>query len=422
MSRVLLIQPKTHGKTSVRPLGLAYLASSLLANGHSVKVFDNDIYGYRPEEIRGLERGWNPSFVGITTNILSQWNAREIGKHLSSKFLVVYGGPQATIAPEDFVGLNQRVLHGESERSLVALADIVEHGGNPECIVSSQVEKDLDALPFPNTTLFDFQKYQWHLEGRPCTNLVTSRGCPFKCIFCYHQMNPQFRQRSPGNVIEEMNELTSDHGFRAFKFFDDNFTLSPRFVEEFCEALVRLDRGWLWQCIGAAKTITGPKAALMARAGCRHVSMGIESGSQRSLEYMGKRTTVEQNLQAVASLRKAGIKSKAYLMLGFPWETAKDFAATESFVREAKPDIIQVFFVTPFPNTDLRHLVEKAGYEVDTEALRGARDFNLPSFETENFTRADLIRWRHRILDIHRSVAGGGIIRRILRRASRWLA
>lgn len=397
MAKVLLIQPKTHGRSTVRPLGLGYLASALSAGGHVVSIFDNDLYGHTSGDIRDSVALARPDIVGITTNILNQWEARDIGRAVSGVCSsVVYGGPQATLDPASFlVSPVCQVIPGEAEETFVRFVDTGAYtpGG---------LQKNLDAIPFANMDLFEWQRYRWTLDGRACTNMIASRGCPLKCIYCYHQMNAVFRQRTVGNVLMEMRLLRDHYGFGAIKFFDDTFTMRRRWVEEFCRALLTERIGMVWQCIAVSRTVDADLIRVMAEAGCRQISFGIESGSQKSLDLMGKNTTIEQNRKALLACKRAGVRTKAYLIIGLPWETADDIAATRQFVAEVRPDYVQVFFATPFPNTDLERLVEAGGYEIDREALVGARDFNIPLFETEHFSKSDLLGWRLEIMDIHR--------------------
>lgn len=416
--KVLLIQPATHGRTTVRPLGLGYLSSYLLTNGYKVKIIDNDIHQYASQELRQLADAFVPEVIGITTNILNKWNAIEIAEAFSKQYpYIVFGGPQATIAPEEFLSKeNYYVIRGEGEisflnflRAIEAKADLTDvkslsfkSNGNVSHNPLETPIKDLDTSPFPNINLFEFEKYKFSFQGKKSTNLITSRGCPFKCIYCYHRMNASFRQRSPENVIEEIKHLNKDYGFKAFKFFDDNFTLRKKFVVDFCEKLIKSKLKARWQCLSAAKNVGEELLKIMYKSGCRQISFGIESGCQKSLDLMGKRTTVNQNKEALRLCRKIGITSKAYIIIGFPWETKEDIRETACFLEENPSDYLQLFFATPFPNTDLEKMVLEKNYVIDTEILRGARDFNVPMFETENFTKEELIKMHKDITKTHK--------------------
>jgi anaerobic magnesium-protoporphyrin IX monomethyl ester cyclase len=406
---VLLYQPLTHGRTSTPPLSLAYLTTYIQKNTDfdvEIIVIDNDEKKFSTEHLKRFLLKTNPVIIGVTVNILNQFNALRDAEIFKQYPYVIFGGPQASLEPECFLKEdNFYVVKGEGEltfsnivknvlkeKSLVDIGGVIYRNEKQEIIEnpSDQLIKDLDVLPWPDLGVFDYKKYRTSINGERSTIILTSRGCPFKCIYCYHQLNAGFRQRTTDNIIEEMLFYKNRYGINAIKFFDDNFTLRRKFVEEFCQKLIIRKIGMIWWCLSAAKNVDLKLLELMKKAGCAGISFGIESGTQKSLDLMGKRTTVEQNRQAIMSCRKAGIQSKAYIMVGFPWETKEDILKTGQFLKETTPDLAQILIVTPMPNTQLEKMVLKAGCEIDRAAIEGARDFNVPTFETENFTKEEI--------------------------------
>ena len=416
---IVLIQPLTHGRSTVRPLGLGYLSSALLQKGHKVRIIDNDIYKMTGKELAQKVISLAPDIAGITTNILNKWNALELGNLLSKDIMhIAFGGAQASLFPEWFLKKkNFFALRGEGEKNFALFAEYVS-GSRPieevkglsfindsGVLVNNppqELEENLDNILFPNTDLFEMDKYRIKFEGEYSTNIISSRGCPFKCIFCYHRLNGKFRQRSPENVIKEITLLKNKYGYGAFKFFDDNFTLRKKFVIDLSEKLIKEKTGIYWQCLSSSRNVDEEMLRIMYRSGCRQISFGIESGSEKSLKLMGKSATVEHNKKAIALCRKIGIRSKAYITIGYPWETKDDFKMTCVFLRKNPPDFVQAFLVFPFPKTDLENMVKERGSIIDYDALRGARDLNIPCFETDDFKKSDLIDWRSRIMDEHK--------------------
>ncbi len=408
--KVLLMQPFTHGRTTIRPLGIAYLASFLFEKTTldiEVRILDMDEKKFSDSELKSYAGEFKPDVIGITTNILNQFNALRNAELLKDYPYVIFGGPEATLDPGHFIKHdNFYVVKGEGEvifsniisavaegRDIRQVKGITYRDSDGSLINTSQEEliKDLDALPIPNINLFNFNSYiSRNMLGMYETAMISSRGCPFKCIYCYHQLNANFRQRSPANLIEEMIYYRDNYGFKAIKFFDDNFTIRRRFIVEFCEQLIKKRVGMKWSCLSAARNVDQEILNLIKKAGCWLIRFGIESGTQKTLVKIGKKTTVEQNRAAIEMCRRAGIMSKAYIMVGFPWETKEDILETGRFLRDTPPDMAQILIATPMPNTMLEAMVIEAGYSIDIDLIEGARDFNIPTFETKNFTKAEL--------------------------------
>ena len=406
---ILLYQPLTHGRTSTPPLGLAYLSTYLQEKTDlevEIIVIDNDEKKFSIEHLKRFLLKINPIIIGVTVNILNQFNALRDAEIFKQYPNVIFGGPQSSLEPERFlIEKNFYVVKGEGEiifseivdsvlqkKSLMRIGGVIYRNEKQVIIEnpSDQLIKDLDVLPWPDLGVFDYKKYRTSINGERSTIILTSRGCPFKCIYCYHQLNGGFRQRTPDNIIEEMLFYKNRYHINAIKFFDDNFTLRRKFVELFCQQLIRQNVGMKWWCLSAAKNVDFELLTLMKKAGCVGISFGIESGSQRSLDLMGKRTSVEQNRQAILKCRKAGIQSKAYIMVGFPWETKEDILKTGQFLKDTPPDLVQILIATPMPNTQLEKMVLDAGSEIDRAAIEGVRDFNVATFETANFTKAEI--------------------------------
>lgn len=428
---IILVQPFTHGKSTVRPLGLGYLASHLISGGYRVRVIDNDIYKLEHKDLAERIIFYSPDVVGITTNLLNKWNAVELAGLLKDRIgYIVFGGPEASLYPEWFLREgNWFVSRGESEKGLLEFMEYVEGASALEGIKgfsflnnrnevinnpARELEEDLDNILFPDTKLFEMDKYKSKFEGVYSTNIISSRGCPFKCIFCYHRLNGRFRQRSPENVIDEIKLLKERYGYGAYKFFDDNFTLKKTFIYEFCEKVLKENIKIYWQCLSSARNVDEDMLKLMRRSGCRQISFGIESGSARSLKMMGKSSRVEDNARIIDLCRQVKIRSKAYITIGYPWEQDEDFMLTVSFIKEHTPDYVQAFIVYPFFNTDLERLVTQGGYHIDYEIIKGVRDLDVPSFETENFKKEDLINWRRRIVEAHREGLGRPGLKKIV--------
>lgn len=409
--KILLIQPRIHGKPSAPPLGLAYLASVSRADGHEVMIIDNDVEQYEDVELVERARRFGPDVVGITSVILSRYKSVRLAAELDNiASYIVFGGPQATLSPEFYIKKpNQFVIRGEGEVAFIKFIAAIQAGtsltevpsltfmGESGKIVANQPAsyiEDLDTIPYPAFDLLPMEKYTHKFEGARCATMISSRGCPYKCVYCYHTLNTKFRYRSTENVIREIQFLQSRYGYRSFKFFDDVFSLKKSHTLGLCKAFVENGLDIKWQVLTRVNLVDENLLHAMYEAGCRQISFGIESGCQKTLDKISKGVTLSQNRWALNACREAGIATKAYIMIGFPWETKEDIRETIAFVEETTPDIIQVLFPTPMPNTDMDIMMRNEGMPIDQlamESLEGMPDLIVPTFETEHWTKAELI-------------------------------
>ncbi len=232
---------------------------------------------------------------------------------------------------------------------------------------SSHLTPDINALPFVDRRFFADDPYR-AADGRLEANMVGARGCPYNCSFCGAAVsaNPDItiRTREPGNIIEEMDELHATYGVTAFRFVDDLFLGYERFIRCCMDAFTRADIGsrYVWDATGRINILHRASDGLLdvlAQNGCREVALGIESGSERLLGYMGKRITPAMTRSVVERLTARGIGIKGYFILGFPTETREELEATVRLVydlwdiAERRPSRFRasVFEFRPYPGT-----------------------------------------------------------------------
>lgn len=425
--RILFVQPQVHGKPSAPPLGIAYLASVARNMGHEVAMIDNEFEQFSEEILTEKISAFSPDILAITTIIMSRLKSLRIVDSVPNIPYVLFGGPQATLSPDFYIRKqNHYVMRGESE---VILRNFLTALGKGETIndirglswmndegklVSNPAEpyiSDIDTIPYPAYDLLPIGKYTHKFEGEPCATMIATRGCPYKCIYCYHILNSSFRTRSPANVIGEMKFLQEKYGFKSFKFFDDVFSLKKKHTMELCQAFIDEGLDIKWQILTRVNCVDEELLQMMYKAGLRHISFGIESGSQKTLDKIEKVTSVEKNRWALQKCREVGIRTKAYIIIGFPWETKEDIQETIRFVEETVPDAIQVLFATPMENTDIEKMIEDAGIHIDKEALYGLEDVPdliVPSYETEHWTKEDLIDLYSELHDRYFAAGGAG--------------
>lgn len=363
------------------PLGLMYLASVLRDYGHEVKIVDN-VFQKSWEYLRSEIVGFKPQLVGIycacTTADVSLEAAR-ICKTISSKTMIVMGGPHATLCPE--VYLNNAnvdfVLRGEGERAILELVRCME--GNEdytkimglcykdeESLVISQtfaMEPDIDKLSFPAWDLVDYNNY---IDVTHNATILVSRGCSYNCLFCQPAIKEIFgsalRIRNVDNVISEIQELK-----KRFKqkflllMIAEVFTENRQWIIHLCDKIEEINIKIPWWCSTRADKVDEYLLRKMKAAGCIGVSFGVESGSQRILDYLKKDIIVDDIKRAFVLCDKIGLLTIGFFMIGTPTESYEDIKKTADLIGEIKPDIITLSITTPLPGTDLFQMSKKEG-------------------------------------------------------------
>lgn len=273
-------------------------------------------------------------------------------------------GADAVIVGDPELGMAElAVLWSEdAEASLGGVAGLALHGGiglDRKVAVRRTPTRplldDLDAIPFPAWDLVDASAYRaaWtKAHGRLSWNVVTTRGCPFRCNWCAKPVwGNRYAQRSPGNVADEVRLLAETIRPDHLWFADDIFGLSPRWIESYAEALAARDVRIPFTMQSRVDLMTPSAVAALAHAGAEEVWMGVESGSQRVLDAMDKGTRIEQAREATRLLRSHGIRPAWFLQLGYPGETWEDILATRRLVKDERPSDVGVSVSYPLPGT-----------------------------------------------------------------------
>ena len=389
--KILLINPR-YNEVEYRykvnklcpPLGMGYIGAVLLQEGHSVRILDMEALGMEWEELPPLLKREQPQLVGIhgTTPIshcIAQC-AAVVRLHLPEAVIVV-GGPHATLMPDAVLNEMPQVdyvLRGEAEFTMRDLVARIEQsaklpdepsipglgfrvGGELRISEEIPLVADVNQLPLPAYDLLpmDAYFYRSHLaetgsEGRIFT-MMTSRGCPYRCIFCCEPVlyGHKFRARSAENVVDEMMVLKNKFEVNHIVFYDASFMTDRRRVERICRTI--LDRGLevTWRARVRAQEVSQPLVKLMREAGCTTIAIGLETGTQRLLDIIEKRCTLQQIEDAFRWAHEAGLWTVAYCLLGIPSETREESIATVEFAKRLDPDWALFTHATPLPGTKL---------------------------------------------------------------------
>lgn len=335
---------------------------------------------------------------------------------------IVFLGPGATYFPQKILQRSNRdiVVRGEPEQTVLELVDAIANGeewrsllgityldanGDVKRTGFRPMLRSLDELPFPARHFIEKKRYyNPKLKAGPYTTAVTSRNCPFHCIYCVpssltfareieyrHEFGkkPPISFRSTQSIDEEMKQL-SKAGYKAVGFMDDNFIWNEQRTREICNTMRRY--GLIWGCQARVDAITEPIAKMLSESGCHYVDLGVESFDEQILQYIKKGITSEQIYKAIRLLKKYKVPVKLNVLIGCsPLETKETLKHT---LREAKKlHVDQVMFniVSPFPGTEFYDIVKKNGWMktpdyIPTDVQRESI-LNFPSLSSDEMER-----------------------------------
>jgi len=373
------------------PLGIGYLASVLEREKHDVHVFDFQLRNATEEQLISKIESEDFDLFGISAATPAAYHAYDTARLLKERcpdVPVVLGGPHVSAVKENIFKECRHVdilVFGEGDDTIVDIVKAISvksdlrtiagisyiDKGMPVTTSRRAYVKDLDNIPFPAYHLFDVDRYKNNpFPGQffrlPMLNIITSRGCPFKCIFCDRgSMGEAFRSRSAANIVAEIGFLVERYGVKEIRFHDDNFMVDRKRVHEFCELLLKKKLDIVWRCSARVDLVDKETLSLMRRAGFVSISFGIESGSEKILKSIKKGITKEQVRNALRSCKELGIETKAFFMMNLPGETIEDVEETLKFGRELPLDWASYQIAFPIPGTELRETVRKNNYTID---------------------------------------------------------
>jgi len=357
------------------PLGLAYLAAVLKSRGMKVSSVMSDALGLdagqTAEEI--IQRAPDVVAVSIATPAVN--SARDIIGMVRGglpEVKIIGGGPHATLFPEEML-LNGMdfVVRGEGEETIAALAMFLAGQGDIRAIegISYRQDgkvlyngprpliKDLDGIPFPAWEVFPIKQYESIFKkARLSLPILTSRGCPGKCTFCYKGLfGNRFRIRTPESILEEVRYLADHFAIEEFSIIDDCFTVIPKRAIAFCELLVQSNLGLAWTLPAGIRVDTVSEELLkaLAEAGCYRVGLGIETGNEDIMKSIKKGITLAQVSRAVSLVKKFGIECTGNFMIGNLGETVKTVDDSIRYAVKLDPDYAQFTRAIPFPGSEM---------------------------------------------------------------------
>ena len=429
--KVLLINPPTfnelvgitpgdveENRGFTPPLGILFVADYLERHtSHTVEVIDTQPPGWNYQQLAEELGKRDFDICGVTAMTFTIIDALEVCRtvrEVKPAAKIVLGGPHVHIYPDETLQ-NPEVdflIQGEGE---IAFAEFLDKLHTPELwpaikglayrsadgvVVNNglaPIIEELDELGSPARHLIDQSAYYSVLgdEDR-FTTMFTTRGCPYRCTFCYRPDSPilaRYRYTSPGKVVDEM-EVCEAAGIKEIKIYDDTFTIRQDRVHEICDMIIERGLTVKWDIRAHVNTIDRDLLKHMAEANCNQIHYGVEAGNDRMLKVIKKNSTVQRITDAFRMTREEGMKTLAYFIIGQQTETLSDIDDSIALAKNLSPDFVLFSIFIPLPGTDtyLKGL-EQGRFETDVWgdfAKNPTPDFKMPVWE-ENFKRDEIV-------------------------------
>lgn len=382
--KILLINPDWRGirrqkqpqfKRIWQPLDLAIAAALLEKDGFSVKILDNNIDRLSPQAVGRLSGDFDKVFV--TSTPYDRWQCPSLdiefffntirniprrrlyimGAHVTERTRAILRKSRARAA---ILNEPERTIHEIACRDLrtnippdiPGIAYLRE-----ERLVRSSPRgypDDLDQSPYPAYHLLDMDQYRYELMGENFAIMEGSRGCPYRCSFCYLGMyGTGYRQKSPERLLDEISYVKRRFHTKNIYFMDLEFGLNRNFLLSFCSGLIERKIGISWCCQTRVTDVDEDALRCMREAGCNLIHFGVEAGSDRVLRQTGKGIKVDDCARAIAITHEAGIRTALFLNFGFPDETVDDMDSTIGLAVRLNPTLASFHLIVPFPGTRL---------------------------------------------------------------------
>lgn len=402
------------------PFYMAYTAALLEKNTNcELLVLDCLAEKISHEDFYAKCKKFDPDLIVMETSTVSFNNDIEICKKVKdlTNAKVALTGPHATSSYNDILlryPFIDFIAVGEYEFTILDLVKSLESNtimkidglafrhNNSIDFKERPLIKDLDKLPFPAWHLFKMEKYWSYAVKYPAFQMLSSRGCLFKCIFCvYSQLFDQgiYRCNSPERTFNEMKFVIENYKPKSIWFDDSTFTMNQDRVKKLCDFKIKNKVDIEWGCMTHAQTMTEELAKKMREAGCIRISFGIESGNQTIVNQIGKGLNLEHAKKIFNVCRENDIQADATFMFGLPGETRESIKRTMKFVKELNPNFAQFSIATPFPGTKFYRMAFDNGWIIkDDFSLYDGNNCSVISYsnlKAEEIERAakQAIKW-----------------------------
>lgn len=340
------------------PLGYLYLAAALRKYGFKVDVIDTS-NNLTLKQTISIIKTKKPKIIGLSAMMANMRGAYQLATEIKKKIkpvpLIILGGHHVSSDPT----VIQRFpcfdigITGEGEITLPLIVDRIINKKEKikNITINGELPSNLNKLPFPARDLIDVNI----LKSKPVVGMITTRGCPYHCIFCSRPaISKTIRYLSPKLVVAEMIDVFKKTNINEFCFHDDTFNLDDQHVIDICQEIIKSGHKFNWVCQGRFNLIKEKVIKIMAKAGCTKIMFGVESGNERIRNMVvGKGITDIQIKKGINLCWKYNIEPDVFLMLGFPTETDKELSDTINFGKKFLPNMIGVNITSAYPGSTL---------------------------------------------------------------------
>lgn len=380
INRVLLIMPNLSWKIDFDvqkdpPMGILSVAAILEKRGLNVGIVDANAGNLSVDAIMQKIQEFKPELIGISCNYSPLNNISLIlaqkAKELNSDIIVVLGGNHATASYQYLLKKGMKnidyIVRGQGEKILLNLINALNskmktdevkgtaYWSNGQIITTANEEilNDLDELPLPAYHLLDMKQYDRY-------NIISSRGCPYNCNYCASNIiHKRVKYRSPQRIIEEIEHLINNYGYKHFWFSDDTFTSNYKHTSELLDLMIERKLDISWSCLTRVNKTQKDLLEKMKKAKCKYISYGVESGDPDMLKKMDKRIELEEVKNALSLTKQVGIDTYTFFLIGYPGETLESVQKSFDLIKEVKPTGVSFAVVIPLPGTKLWDYLEK---------------------------------------------------------------
>ncbi|TSC96035.1 MAG: Radical SAM protein [Parcubacteria group bacterium Athens1014_10] len=389
--KILILNPLIYGKKKSlmntrkrQPLSLAYIASLLRAK-HQIIFLDANALDYGAEQTVARIKNNQPDILILTSTPVDRWECPN--SQIDSIFQIInqvkientiLTGSHGTVTPDWIFEKCEvkYIVRGEPELTVLNLVEALSNNQKVKNVkgisfkikgeivhneAASRIE-NLDQLPLPAYDLLPMEKYKYSFDDlpQPFSIMLTSRGCPFNCIYCLKAMlEGRYIARSPESVITEIKYLTENFGIKSIFFQDWEFTIIKERAEKICDLILENKLKFKWGCNSRANDISTKLAEKMKQAGCVRVNIGFESANQKILDNLKKGIKTEDLTKAVEICRGEGIKIGLYGFLNAPGENRKTIKETVDFLNKHKIKSVYLNLPIPYFSTELFERLKK---------------------------------------------------------------
>lgn len=407
---------------SVPPLGLMSIASEVDKTRHNLKLIDiSSLNSDISDTVKAIE-AFNPDLLGISVVTRRLYSMYEIARRVKALFpemVIIVGGPHINASPVETMelGVVDYALAGYGDKTFALFVECLDKGASTELLDTipelyymsgGKIKKNppddrpllLDDLPFPDRSLLDLNLYFTVADSKKMTTIYTSRGCPYRCVYC-DVFEKKFYYRSPKKIVDEFEYIKS-LGIEEIHIFDDTFNLNRQRVMDMCNEILARGLKIKWNARVRIYPFDREMLRLMKSAGCERLHVGVESLDPATLKYMRKKITLAQIKEFFAICNEVKISTLAYFIIGFPQETPQYRKTLYQEIMKLKPTYVYINILYPLAKTEFNdHLIESGALKKDYWAdyiKMPTIDFSIPlwrspELQDEIITLAD---------DIHR--------------------